>query len=65
MTIFVGLALLLGSIMLVRSASRLRMSGNRFWTHAAESTWLPLVVTALFGFGIVSTLAGVVRAVGG
>lgn len=65
MTLFVGLALLLGSILLVRSATRLRISGNRFWTHAADSAWLPLVVTAMFGFGIVSTLAGVVRAVGG
>jgi hypothetical protein len=64
MTLIIGLALLAGSILLVRTTKRLQAAGNRVAVYAAASAWLPLLFTGLFGLGVVATVAGLMRLAG-
>ena len=61
MMIGFGIALVTLSIALIRLAKRYELTGNAFWTMAAQSTWLPLVFTAMFGFGVVAVFGGAVQ----
>ena len=56
-----GLVLVALSIATIRVAKNFERSGNRFWTYATHSSWLPLLFTACFGLGFVSLIGGVVR----
>lgn len=65
MLIGVGMALVVSSIVLLRQAKSYEIAENRFWTRAARSQWLPLLFTALFGFGVVAAFGGLVKLLSG
>jgi hypothetical protein len=64
MLIVSGLGLTWASVMLLRIAKRYEAAGNRFSTYAVRPQWLPLLFTALFGFGAIAAISGAVRHLG-
>jgi hypothetical protein len=61
MSVAIGLIIVTLSILLVRFAKSHALAGQPFWKHAADSNWLPILFTALFGFGVVATLGGLLQ----
>lgn len=61
LTTFSGVVLLALSIVLIKLTLKYQSAGNRFFSAIADSTWLPIVFTALFGLGVVATAGGLLE----
>jgi hypothetical protein len=59
LTSLAGVVLIALSIAMLRVAKRYELAGNRFFTSAARSTWLPILFTAMFGLGVAAAIGGV------
>lgn len=59
MMVTLGAVLLALSVALIKLAKRHALAGEPLWSAAANSTWLPILFTAMFGLGFVVALSGV------